>query len=270
MAEKAKSIVEIMKEKISESGKKKSDIFWVKKDGSTRIRFLSELTEALCVKFHEQWKVVNPHPCLEYYGKDCPNCENDDVKTNERYCLTVWNYETKRREPFVFKMNNCTPFPAIVSYYGEYDTITDRDYKIEKHGEGTEVTYAVIPLTPKKFIGDEEAFTKKQMFKKVLEAFPYTSSVDVATMKVKQEVDDDDEDDDELPVKKSKTKPKAKAKVVEDDDDYDDEEHEDDDEPDYESMTGDELKAICKKRKLSYKGLKRKDVIEMLMDDMPF
>lgn len=280
MSEKAKSIVDIMREKISESGKKKSDIFWVKKDGSIRVRFLSDLTEAICVKFHEQWKVVNPYPCLEYYGKECPGCADDNMKTTERYCLTIWNYETKRVEPFIYKMNNCTPFPAIVSYYGEYDTITDRDYKIEKHGEGTETTYTVIPLTPKKFIGEEVAFTKKQMFKKIFEMFPYTKPMDVKKEKEKYDMD---EDEDERPVKKSKVAitddddeedmPKKKMKKPAydvDDEDEDDIDEDDEDAIDFESMSGAELKEECKKRQLGYKGLTRKQVIKMLEEDMPF
>lgn len=215
MSEKAKSIIDIMKEQISKNGKKKGGSFWVKKDGSTRVRFLSDLDAAICIKFHGQWKVINPHPCLEYYGKTCDHCNDDNIKTDDYYVLTVWNYETKKREPFIYKMNNCTPYPALVSFFSNYGTIIDRDYKIEKHGEGTETAYTVVPLDKKKFIGDEEPFSKKVIFKKVLEAFPYNNG----KLEAAEEVDEDEEDDEEEVKPTKKSKKKSTADDDEDDDD---------------------------------------------------
>ena len=35
------------------------------------------MEEGLKVQFHDKWGEFN-HPCLKYYGKECPNCHNTD------------------------------------------------------------------------------------------------------------------------------------------------------------------------------------------------
>lgn len=297
MAETAKSIVQMMKERISKSGKGQKDIFFVKKDGRVRVRFLTDLEESVVVPFHTKWKEFN-HPCLELYGKDCPNCHNSDANTAEFFVFTVWNYETKRCELFIYKATKCTPIPALVTMYETYGTICDRDYVISRQGEATDTVYTVVPMERKKFRGDEQPFGKKQVLKMLLKAYP-------------PETDEEDEDEEQetrrKPVKKAAAKSKGKYADEdfddEDDfeeefeeDDFDDEEEEkpkkkkranknvigssrkrsseddfeDEEEIDYNSLSNAELKRECKKRGLDYSGMDREQVIDMLEDDLPF
>lgn len=299
MAEKAKSIVQMMKERISKSGKGAKDIFFVKKDGRVRVRFLTDLEESVVVPFHTKWKEFN-HPCLEMYGRSCPNCHNSDASTAENFVLTVWNYETKRRELFIYKATKCTPMPALVTMYETYGTICDRDYVIDRKGEATDTVYTVIPMEKKRFRGDEQPFSKKQVLKMILKAYP-------------PETDDDEEDEEEQDTRrKSAKKPATKTKYNDDDfdeeddfdeddeDDFDDEEEDeedkkpakkkrrnenvigssrkksseddfdDEDEIDYSELSNAELKRECKKRGLDYTGMNREQVIDMLEDDLPF
>lgn len=284
--ERAKSLVETMKETISRSGSKKSESFYIKKDAKVRIRFLNDMEEGLKVQFHDKWGEFN-HPCLKYYGKECPNCHNKEARTADNFIWTVWNYETKRREIFMFKANRCSPIPALVSLFETYGTITDRDYVIQRTGDGTDTTYSVIPVDKKKFKGDEKPFTEKQILKKLLEMFPYddedTEDEDdedeVETPKNKnkkvnkkskyeeedddEDFDEDDEDEDDED-EEEKPKNKTKKKVVKDEDEEDDDEdydedddedkdededeEEDEEEMDYDSMSEKELKKECKRR----------------------
>lgn len=295
MSEKAKSLVEMMKERIAKTGKGQKNLFYVKKDGRVRVRFLNDLEEGVVVAFHSKWKSHN-HPCLKYYGKECPNCDNDESYTADNFVFTVWNYETKQKELFIYKANKCTPIPALVTMFETYDTICDRDYVISRQGEGTDTVYTVVPMDRKKFKGDEEPYTKKEVLKMLLKAFPPESE------------DEDDEDEDYVPKKNASKKSASKKYDDYDEDDYDDDEDEDeddyeykskrkskkpnkdvvigssakknfddddddfdeDDEIDYNEMTNAELKAECKKRKFSTKGMNREQVIQMLEDNIPF
>lgn len=312
--EEKKSLIRVMKDQINTAGKARADVFYVKKDNKTRVRFLTEMTDGVQILFHEKWKEFG-HPCLKYYNKICPNCGNSESKDNQYFAFTVWNYENKKRELFIYKANNYSPMPHLVSMYEEYDTICDRDYVISRLGSESKTAYTVMPLDRKPFKGDEIEFTEKEIFKLALKAYPCEEAHaeddeddEPAPKKSasKNKKYDDDEDEDEVPVKKSKSKPKydddddedeeeerrpakklKKPPVDEDEDDEDDEppakkpkakvkakpvedDDEEDDEPDFAAMDGDTLKKECKKRGFDIKGRSRKEVIQMLEDDLPF
>lgn len=283
MGEKAKSLVESMKERISRSGSKKSQIFYLKKDGKCRVRFLQDMNDGVMVQFHDKFGEFN-HVCLKYFGEDCPNCKNKEARTTDQFVWSVWNYETKRVELFVFKANKASPIPALVSMFENYGTICDRDYVIQRNGSGFETNYSVIPMDKKKFKGEEEAYTKKKMLKILMDAFPVDDEdietddeddedEDEAPKKTKkskkvidddddEDIDEDEDDEEEKPKKKSKKadKKKAKKKVVEDDEDEDDFDEDDDED--------EELKKKSKKsdKKKSKKKIEDDDDDE---DDVP-
>lgn len=310
MAESAKSIVQMMKERISKSGTGQKNIFFVKKDGQVRVRFLTDLEEGVVVPFHTKFKDHN-HPCLKLYGRNCPNCHNSDSNTADHFVFTVWNYETKRTEIFIYKATKCTPIPALVTMYETYGTICDRDYVINRQGEQTDTVYTVVPMERKRFKGDEQPYSKKQIMKMLLKAYPpetddddedeeeeeirpaRKSSAKSKNKSSRYDEEDDDEDDilddedededddfeDEKPARKSKRKnsnviassrKKTKRRNDEDEDDEDFDEDFDEVEPDYESWTNKQLKAECKKRGFDYTGMNREQVIDMLIDDLPF
>lgn len=259
--EQAKSIVSMMKDRISKAGKGNNNTFYVKKDGKVRVRFLSDMEEAVVVNFHTKWKEWN-HPCMNYFNKPCPHCDSDEGTTAEMFCFTVWNYESKRVEIFMYKATKCTPIPALVTMYETYGTICDRDYTIARQGEGTDTVYTVVPLDRKRFKGEEQPFTKKEILKQLLKAYPCNS-------------DEDDEEEEEIREKSKKSNVIATSNNNKNVDDFDDDDSfedddEDEEEIDYSEWSNEELKAECKKRGWSTKGMNRKQVIDMLTDNVPF
>lgn len=284
--EKAKSLVDVMKERISNSGKSKGSIFYVKKDGKIRVRFLQDMEEGMMVTFHDKWKEFN-HPCLSYYGKECPNCKNSEARTSENYIWSVYNYETKQVELFIYKANKCSPIPSLISMYESYGTICDRDYVIQKHGEGTDTNYSVVPMDKKAFKGEHEAFEKKKVYAMLLKAFPCEDL----------DADDVDDDEEEPPkkAKKSAKKPEPEPEEDDEEEDEDDEDEEDEEEeekpksskkakvpvdededddetPDFNSMSPVELKKAAKKYGIKItEGMKKSKLVALLEDAyLPF
>lgn len=240
MAEKAKSLVEAMKNRIANAGSgSKGNIFYVKKDGKVRVRFLNDMEDGLSVMFHDKWQSYT-HPCMEYYGKPCPHHNDPEGRNQDFYAWTVWNYETKKREIFLYKANRCSPIPSLISMFETYGTLCDRDFVITRQGQGTDTTYSVIPMDKKRSKIDEEPFSKKEVFKMLLQAFPCEEDGDVDDEDY--DVDEDEDEEEETPKKsksKTKSKPKSKSKYEEEDDedededdeDYDEDEEEEDEEP---------------------------------------
>ena len=263
------SLMKSIKKDISnaKSGGGFNNFFSLKGTGAKcRVRFLQDFEEGLEVTFHDKFKVCQ-HPCLTYYGLDCPNCGNSDVRTSNNYIWQIYNYETKKVELFMFKANKSSPINALINIYEEFDSITDKDLIIIRNGEGTDTTYNVLPGREAPFKKETKKFTKKQIFdllKKVyntvgvdetIEDYDDGSSDDEeekpkkkkAKKKVIEEEDDDDEfdeDEEEKPKKKAKSSKKKEKKYAafnDDEDDVDiddldddelpfDEEEEDDDE----------------------------------------
>lgn len=125
MAEKARSIVDIMKDKINKASNGIQNIFYVKKDGKVRIRFLTEIEDSVELKFHSKWQSYN-HLCNSYLGKDCPHCDEEEEggRPYEMYAFTIWNYESKRREVFMYKATRNSPIFQLISMNEEFGTIS--------------------------------------------------------------------------------------------------------------------------------------------------
>lgn len=220
MAEKAKSIVEVMKERISKAGQSKESTFYVKDGNKVRVRFLTDMEDGIGVTFHSKWQEFN-HICQKYYGKECPGCKNKEAQTYDAFAYTIYNYESKRKEIFLFKANKASPIPALINIYETYGTICDRDIVVARNGSGTGTTYSAIPMDKSKFKGDDkEQFSKKKILKKLYEMFPCNEDLDD-----EDEEEDDDDFEEEMPKKK-----KASKRVVEEDEDDEDDDFDDDDE----------------------------------------
>lgn len=244
MAERAKSLVDLMKDRISNTGGKKSSFFYLRADKKVRIRFLQDLEDGVQITFHDKWGEFN-HPCLSYYGKSCPNCDNSEARTADNFAWSVWNYESKKVEVLMFKANRSSPIPSLVSMYENYGTILDRDFVIERKGSGIETAYSVIPIDKAAFKGTAKPLTKKKILELAFEAFPPSSF----------DIDEDEDEEEEIVVKKVKAKTKAK-KVIEEDEDYGEEEEEDEDEDDVpwdddddEEDEEEEVKPVRRKKK---------------------
>lgn len=226
-------LIEKMKNDIKKSGQNKGKFIYFREGTKVRIRFLQDMDDGMEVIFHDSYEKGVNVPCQEAFGRDCPYCEEEGIRTRSQYCWSVWNYETKEVQLFMFAVNNCSPIPALMAMYENYGTIMDRDYVISVSGKGTTKSYSVVPMDKVKFRNEKaKPYSERAVLKLIDKAWPC------------DEAKDDDEDDEEVETKKRK---KKKQEVEEDeDDDYDDESFEND----YESMSPKELFKLCKERKI--------------------
>src|SRR5690554_4476012 len=89
------SIIQVIKDRIKNSGSGKQGIFYLRADTKKRIRFLADLDDAVKVVFHDKWGEVNT-PCLKHYGKSCKYCKRDDIRTRDNFAWPVYSYDDKK------------------------------------------------------------------------------------------------------------------------------------------------------------------------------
>lgn len=241
-----------IKNDVKRSGSNKRKLIYFRDGSKIRVRFLIDMDDGMEVKFHDNFEAGINVPCQETFGRDCPYCEDEDsVRTRSQYIWSVWNYEAKEVQLFMFPVNNCSPIPALMAMYETYGTLCDRDYVITQVGKQQNKTFSVIPMDKNKFRNEKaKPFSEKGVLKILDKAFPF---------------DDDEMDDDDYEVEDKKSKKtKAKSKKYDDDydddvdDTFDDEEFEDDEdeETSYEDMTPKELFKLCKEREIECKPKK--------------
>ena len=238
-------LVDKIKNDVKRSGQNKGKFIFFREGQKVRIRFLTDMDDGMEVTFHDKFDRGVNAPCQEIFDRDCPYCEDEDLRTRSQYIWSVWDYEAKEVKLFMFAVNNCSPIPALMAMYENYGTITDRDYVISVSGKQQNKTFSVVPMDKVKFRNEKaKAFSEKAILKMLDKAYPCD---DV----------EDDEDEDEAPKKRApkslgkKSNKKSKAEDDEDEDDYDDEDWGDDDEEeavDYSEMSAQELYKLCKER----------------------
>lgn len=242
-------LVDKIKADVKKSGQNKGKFIYFREGTKQRVRFLTDMDDGMEVTFHDSFEKSINVPCQEHFGRSCPYCEEEDLRTRSQYVWTVYNYETKEVQLFMFPVNNCSPIPALMAMYENYGTITDRDYVISVSGKQQNKTFSVVPMDKVKFRNEKaKAFSEKAILKMLDKAFP----CDV-------EIDDEDDDEDEAPKKKpaKSTGKKANKKVEPEDDDEDDydtdgewEDDDADDFVDYSEMSAKELYQLCKEREI--------------------
>ncbi len=244
-------LVDKIKADVKKSGSNKGKFIYFREGQKQRIRFLTDMDDGMEVTFHDSFERGINVPCQERLGKNCPYCDDEDLRTRSQYIWSVYNYETKEVQLFMFPVNNCSPIPALMAMYENYGTICDRDYVISVSGKQQNKTFSVVPMDKVKFRNEKaKAFSEKAVLKMLDKAWPCDASAD----------DDDDDDDDEASKKRApKNTGKKHSKKVEEpeddeDDDYDDESlgEDDDDEDvvDYSEMSSKELYQLCKERNI--------------------
>ncbi|MBR6606102.1 MAG: hypothetical protein IKK92_09630 [Prevotella sp.] len=229
---------------MKKSGQNKGKFIYFREGNKQRVRFLTDMDDGMEVVFHDSFERSVNVPCQESFGRDCPYCGDDSLRTRSQYVWSVYNYETKEVQLFMFPVNNCSPIPALMAMYENYGTLTDRDYVISVSGKQQSKTFSVVPMDKVKFRNEKaKPYSEKAILKMLDKAFPS---------------DLDDEDDDEYEEKPKKKAPKSTGKKskkheVEEDDDYEDEDdswEEDDDKVDYSDMSPKELYELCKEREI--------------------
>jgi len=240
-------LIDKMKQDIAKSGGNRGKIVYIRPDTKVRFRFLTDMDDGFEITFHDSYAKGINVPCQEQYKRNCPYCDDEDLRTRSMYVWTVWDYEAKETKLFMFPVNNCSPIPQLMAFYENYGTITDRDYVIGKSGKGTNTAYNVIPQDKNKFRNAKaKPYTERQVLKMLDKAYPAT---DLEY--------DDSEDEDEKPTKKS-AKPKKQVEEWEDDST---------ETQDYESMSPRELFNLCKEREIDAPPRKPKRYYVNLLEE---
>lgn len=213
-------LLDSIKRDAKKSGSNKGKFIYFREGTKQRVRFLQDMDEGMEITFHDNYERGINVPCQELFGKPCPYCDDENVRTRSQYLWSVWNYETNEVQLFMFPMNNCSPIPALVAMYENYGTLMDRDYIISVSGKQQNKSYSVVPMDKVKFRNAKaKPYSESAVLKMLNAAWPCEDS------------DDDEDDDEEYKKKKKVTK-------------------QDDDEVDYSSMTPKELYKLCKEREI--------------------
>ena len=238
-------LLEKIKQEAAKSGASKGKFMYFRPDEKKRVRFLQELDDGLEIPFHDNFERGINVPCQEIFGKDCPYCEDEDLRTRSQFAFSVYDYDAKEVKILMQAVNQCSAIPALVNMAETYGTITDRDYVLKKTGKGSTSSFTIIPMDKNKFRNEKaKALSKKALLKYLNQAFPCDKSDD----------DDyeDDEDDDYTP--KSKSHGKVKKQVKHDEEEYD-----------YSEMSPRELYNLCEEREIEAEPkMKSKYYIELL------
>lgn len=238
-------LVDKIKADVKKSGQNKSKFIYFKEGVKQRIRFLTDMDDGMEITFHDSFEKSIIAPCQEHFGRTCPLCEDEELRHRSQYVWSVYNYDTKEVQLFMYPVNNCSPIPALMAMYENYGTICDRDYVISVSGKQQNKTFSVVPMDKVKFRNEKaKPYSDKAILKMLDKAFPFDG-------------EEDEDEDDVKPVKSSKNTKKApKPEPVEDD--FDDEveieedweEVADDDVIDYSDMSPKELYEMCKEREI--------------------
>ena len=220
-----------IKEESKKSGQSKGKFIYFRENEKKRIRFLTDLDEGMEIVFHDSFEQGVNVPCQEIFGKDCPYCEMEGLRTRSQFAWSVYDYEAKEVKILMQPVNNCSAVPAIMALYETYGTLLDRDLVVCKTGKQQNTTYSVVPMDKNKFRNDKvKALSEKALLKFLNQAFPDEDS------------DDEDYEEDRKP---KKPQMKKKAKPEPEEDDWDEDETP---ENDYSEMTAKELYHLCDER----------------------
>lgn len=245
-------LVDKIKQDVKKSGSNKGKFLYVRDGNKIRVRFLTDMDEGMEVKFHDSFSRGINVPCQEIFGRDCEYCDDEDLRTRSQYIWSVYNYETKEVQLFMYPVNNCSPIPSLMACYENYGTLTDRDYVISVSGKQQNKTFSIVPMDKNKFRNEKaKPFSEKAILKLLDKAYPDDNASD-------SDIDDDEDDE---PKRKAKRPMKESKKSKRDVDEIDDEGvdfgDDEEEETDYGSMSAKELYKLCKQRKLDVEPKKK-------------
>lgn len=231
-------LVEKIRADAKRSGNNKAKFIYFREGNKTRVRFLQDMDDGMEITFHDSFSQGINVPCQHLFGRDCSYCDDENLRTRSQYVWSVWNYEAKEVQLFMFPVNNCSPIPALMAMYENYGTLCDRDYVISVTGKQTDKSYAVVPMDKVKFRNEKaKAYSEAQVLKLLDKAYPCEDD----------EKEDEEEETPKKPSKKSNGKAKTKKPVDEEEGDWEDIADEVD-APDYSEMSAKELYKLCKER----------------------
>lgn len=236
-------LIDSIKNDVKKAGSSKGAFTYVREGQKVRVRFLQDLDDGMEITFHDSFKDGINVPCQDStFGRNCPYCDDERVRTRSMYVWCVYNYESKKVELFMYAVNSCSPIPALLAMHENYGTIVDRDYVISVTGKGPEKTFQVVPMDKQKFRNTKaQPFSKKKILQLLDKAYPCDDAEN-----------EDEDDDDDISI----NKPTRKSS-----DDWDNE-------GSYDDMSPIELYKECKKRGLEVIARKpAKYYIKQLVED---
>ena len=238
-------LVDKIKADVKKSGQNKSKFIYFREGVKQRIRFLNDMDDGMEITFHDSYAASINVPCQEHFGRVCPYCDDENLRTRSQYVWSVWNYDTKEVQLFMFPVNNCSPIPALMAMYENYGTIIDRDYVISVSGKQQNKTFSVVPMDKVRFRNEKaKPYSEKTILKMLDKAFPCDAADD-------EDDDDEDETPKKRPTKSAGVKKENKNELEEENDDYEDEDwSNDEDAVDYSDMSPKELYDLCKEREI--------------------
>lgn len=242
-------LLDKIKQDAQKSGGSKSKFFYVKDGDKRRVRFLQDMDDGMEVTFHDNYEANINVPCRELFGKSCPYCEEEGLRTRVQYAWSVWDYDSNEVKIFMFAMNNCSPIGNVAAMYETYGTLLDRDFIVQRTGKQQNTSYTVIPMDKNKFRNEKaKPYSKKAFLELLDKAYP-------------------DEHADLYEEKPAKMKPNKKSK----DDDEDEEKElpwgETDIDIDYSKMNAKELYKLCEKREIEAEPKNPKEYYIELLED---
>jgi len=113
-----------------------------------KIRFLREFEDGIKIIWHNSFTDGVDTICLDYYGLDCPHCDKtkeDGYRTRDLYVWTVWNYDLKKQQIFMYAVSSAyTPVMGVLAIYDEFGSVLDRDLIIKRTGKELNTNYTVL------------------------------------------------------------------------------------------------------------------------------
>lgn len=237
------SLVDDIKNQVKRSAGQKQKFLYFKSGTKIRVRFLDDMENGLKVLFHDSYAQGINTPCQELFGRDCKYCDDSELRHRELYIWSVWDHEAKEVKLLMNPVNSFSPIPSLVAMYETYGTLKDRDYVIQKNGEGTSSSYSVIPMDKSKFVNRK--------------AKPYTEAKILDFLDKGFSDPEDQEEETKAKSKKAKNTSKPSASDYEE---YSPKEL-------YEECLARGLEVEKKKRASYYVNLLEEDDMEMEADD---
>ena len=81
-----------IKQDAQNAGSSRSKFFYVKDGEKRRIRFLEDMDDGREVTFHDNFEANINVPCQEIFGRECPYCDEEGLRTRTMYAWSVWDY----------------------------------------------------------------------------------------------------------------------------------------------------------------------------------
>lgn len=300
-------LLDKIKQDAQKSGGSKSKFFYVKDGDKRRIRFLQDMEDGFEVTFHDSFEANINIPCRELFGKKCPYCEEEGLRTRIQYAWSVWDYDSNEVKIFMFPMNNCTPIGQVAAMYETYGTLKERDFIVQRTGKQQNTNYTLIPMDKNSFKNEKaKPFSKKAFLELLDKAYPdehanlYEDEPSTKKMKKKSKpVEKEEDEEKELPwgetdidIDYESKNPKELYKICidkgidaepkkskdyyiellnnaeeEEESDDDWDEEESDDEVDYSSMSAKELFKLCKERNIDAQPKKNEKYYINLLEE---